>query len=228
MLLINLSIHFGKYELEKTLGKGAFAKVRIARNVKNGAIVAIKVMDKEMIHKYKIVGKIKREISSMKLLSHPYVVQLHEVMANKKWIYLVLEYVSSGELLNKIKTQKQLREDEARKCFQQLIDGIDCCHRKNVYYRDLKPNYLLIDVDGNLKIADFGINALCQQHGSDGLIHTMCRTPSYIAPEVISSKGYNGTSTGLWSCGVILFILLAGYLPFKRHTMALYKKIFQA
>jgi serine/threonine protein kinase len=84
MLLINLSIHFGKYELEKTLGKGAFAKVRIARNVKNGAIVAIKVMDKEMIHKYKIVGKIKREISSMKLLSHPYVVQLHEVMANKK------------------------------------------------------------------------------------------------------------------------------------------------
>jgi serine/threonine protein kinase len=115
------------------------------------------------------------------------------------------------ELLNKIKTKKWLKEGEVKKYFQQLIDGIDYFHSRNVYYRDLKFNNLLIDADGNLKIGDFGIK---QQHGSDGLLYTMYGPSSYVALEVISGRGYNGTSMDLWSCSIFFLMLLTEYLSF--------------
>ena len=228
MKFLNSSIRVGKYELGKTLGQGQYSKVKIAKNLENDTIVAIKILNKEIIHKYKMMENIKKEISSMKLLNHPYVVKLFDVMASETKIYLVQEYVSGGELLNKIKIQKPLKEDEARKYFQQLIDGVDYLHNQEIYHRDLKPNNILIDGDGNVKIADFDVSATCQQFGSDGLLHTTCGTPSYIAPETMNGKGYDGASTDLWSCGVVLFMLLAGYLPFEApNNIALYTKILQ-
>ncbi|KAK9170602.1 hypothetical protein Syun_002742 [Stephania yunnanensis] len=119
-----------------------------------------------------------------------------------------------------------MREDEARRYFQQLINVVDYCHSRGVYHRDLKPENLLLDACGNLKVSDFGLSALSQQVRDDGLLHTTCGTPNYVAPEVLNDRGYDGATADLWSCGVILFVLLAGYLPFdESNLMTLYKKI---
>jgi serine/threonine protein kinase len=216
----------GNYEIGKTLGEGTFAKVKYGRHVDTGASFAIKIIDKDKILKHKMVQQIKREISTMKLVKHPNIVQIFEVLASKTKIYLVLEYVTGGELFNKILNQGRLREDQSRKYFQQLIDAVDYCHSRGVYHRDLKPENLLLDAAGNLKISDFGLSALPQQFRADGLLHTTCGTPNYVAPEVIDDKGYDGAKADLWSCGVILFVLMAGYLPFDEPSlMTLYKKV---
>lgn len=229
MSLQSIRTRVGRYELGRTLGEGTFAKVKFARNMDTGESVAIKVMDKEKVLKHKMVEQIKREISTMKLIKHPNVVQLHEVMASKTKIYIVLEFVTGGELFDKIVHQGRLKEDEARRYFQQLINAVDYCHSRGVYHRDLKPENLLLDAYGNLKISDFGLSALPQQVREDGLLHTTCGTPNYVAPEVINDKGYSGSTADLWSCGVILFVLMAGYLPFdESNLMTLYKKIYKA
>ncbi|PKA51576.1 CBL-interacting protein kinase 32 [Apostasia shenzhenica] len=218
--------HIGGYELGRTIGEGTFAKVRFARNSETGEAVAIKILDKEKVLKNKMVEQIKREVATMKLIKHPHVVCLYEVMASKTRIFLVLEFVKGGELFDKIVNHGRMREDEARKYFQQLINAIDYCHSRGVYHRDLKPENLLLDEYGNLKVSDFGLSALSQQVRADGLLHTTCGTPNYVAPEVLNDKGYDGTTADLWSCGVILFVLLAGYLPFEDdNVLTLYKKI---
>ncbi|CAI0544825.1 unnamed protein product [Linum tenue] len=219
----------GRYELGRTLGEGTFAKVKFARNVENGENVAIKILDKEKVLKHKMIAQIKREIATMKLIRHPNVIRMYEVMASKTKIYIVMEFVTGGELFDKIASRGRLKEDEARKYFQQLINAVDYCHSRGVYHRDLKPENLLLDASGVLKVSDFGLSALPQQVREDGLLHTTCGTPNYVAPEVINNKGYDGAKADLWSCGVILFVLMAGYLPFEdSNLMQLYKKIFKA
>ncbi|KAJ1440059.1 Serine/threonine-protein kinase, active site [Sesbania bispinosa] len=214
----------GKYELGRTLGEGNFAKVKFARHVETGEHMAIKILDKEKVLKHKMIGQIKREISTMKLIRHPNVIRMYEVMASKTKIYIVLEFVTGGELFDKIARNGKLKEDEARKYFQQLICAVDYCHSRGVFHRDLKPENLLLDANGVLKVSDFGLSALPQQVREDGLLHTTCGTPNYVAPEVIHNKGYDGAKADLWSCGVILFVLMAGYLPFEENNlMALYK-----
>ncbi|KAA8514894.1 hypothetical protein F0562_018073 [Nyssa sinensis] len=223
------STRVGKYELGRTLGEGTFAKVKFARNVETGENVAIKILDKAKVLKHKMIGQIKREISTMKLIRHPNVIRMSEVMASKTKIYIVLEFVTGGELFDKISSKGRLKEDESRNYFQQLINAVDYCHSRGVFHRDLKPENLLLDANGVLKVSDFGLSALPQQIREDGLLHTTCGTPNYVAPEVINNKGYDGAKADLWSCGVILFVLMAGYLPFEEsNLMALYKKIFKA
>ncbi|PKA61998.1 CBL-interacting protein kinase 23 [Apostasia shenzhenica] len=225
----NARLRVGRYELGRTLGEGSYAKVKFARNVETGANVAIKILDKETVLRHKMITQIKREISTMKLIKHPNVIRLCEVMASKTKIYLVLELVTGGELFNKIANCGRFKEDEARKYFQQLINAVDYCHSRGVCHRDLKPENLLLDSNGVLKVSDFGLSALPQQIREDGLLHTTCGTPNYVAPEVIHNKGYDGAKADLWSCGVILFVLMAGYMPFDdSNLMSLYKKIFKA
>ncbi|KAH7287135.1 hypothetical protein KP509_32G039700 [Ceratopteris richardii] len=216
----------GKYELGRTLGEGTFAKVKYARHVGTGEPVAIKIIDKERILKPKMI---EREISTMKLIKHPNVVQLKEVLASKKRVYIVLEFVDGCELFDLIVQNGRMEPETARKYFQQLIHAVDYCHSRGVYHRDLKPENLLLDSKGDLKISDFGLSALSHQRWEDGLLHTTCGTPNYVAPEVINEKGYDGAAADIWSCGVILYVLLAGFLPFDEYnTYDLYKKIEEA
>ncbi|THF95149.1 hypothetical protein TEA_020330 [Camellia sinensis var. sinensis] len=198
----------GKYEIGKTLGEGSFAKVKYAKNTETGDSVAIKIIDRDRVLRHKMV---------------------EQVMASKTKIYIVLEYVGGGELFDKIAKLGRLKEDEARRYFQQLINAVDYCHSRGVYHRDLKPENLLLDSFGVLKVSDFGLSAFSQQVREDGLLHTACGTPNYVAPEVLTDKGYDGTAADIWSCGVILFVLMAGYLPFDEpNLMALYRKIHKA
>ncbi|KDP21674.1 hypothetical protein JCGZ_03345 [Jatropha curcas] len=217
-----------RYDFGRFLGQGNFAKVYHGRNLKSGQSVAIKVIDKEKILKVGLINQIKREISIMQLVKHPNVLQLYEVMASKSKIYFVIEYAKGGELFKKV-AKGRLKEDVARNYFQQLLSAVDFCHSRGVYHRDLKPENLLLDDNGVLKVSDFGLSALVESNCQDGLLHTTCGTPAYVAPEVISRKGYNGAKADIWSCGVILYVLLAGYLPFHdANLILLYKKISKA
>lgn len=214
----------GKYEVGRTIGEGTFAKVKFARNTETGENVAIKVLAKSTILKHRMVEQIKREISIMKIVRHPCIVRLHEVLASQTKIYIIQEFVTGGELFDKIVHLGRLSEDESRRYFQQLIDAISHCHSKGVYHRDLKPENLLLDFHGNLKVSDFGLSALPQQ-GVE-LLYTTCGTPNYVAPEVLSNQGYDGAAADVWSCGIILYVLMAGYLPFDETDLpTLYTKI---
>lgn len=218
---------FKKYELGKLLGCGAFAKVYHARNVRSGQSVAIKSINKQRIQKGNLAANIKREISIMHRLRHPHIVSLHEVLATKTKIYFVMEFAKGGELFAKI-AKGRFTEDLSRKYFQQLISAVDYCHSHGVFHRDLKPENLLLDENWDLKVTDFGLSAVTDQIRHDGLLHTLCGTPAYVAPEILAKKGYDGAKVDVWSCGVILFVLNAGYLPFNdTNLMTMYRKIYK-
>lgn len=223
-----VSVLMERYEVGRLLGQGTFAKVYYGRSIQTQESVAIKMIDKDKILRVGLMNQIKREISVMRLVRHPHVVKLYEVMATKTKIYFVMEYAKGGELFNKVSKGK-LKEDVARKYFQQLINAVDFCHSRGVYHRDLKPENLLLDENENLKISDFGLSALAESKHQDGLLHTTCGTPAYVAPEVINRNGYDGAKADTWSCGVILYVLLAGYLPFHDSNLVeMYRKIGKA
>nr|GMD08345.1 CBL-interacting serine/threonine-protein kinase 12-like [Ipomoea batatas] len=183
-----------RYEVGKLLGHGTFAKVYHARNIKTNESVAIKVIDKEKILRVGLTAHVKREVSILRRVRHPNIVQLYEVMATKSKIFFVMEYVKGGELFNKV-AKGRLKEDDARKYFQQLISAVAFCHARGVFHRDLKPENILLDEDGNVKVSDFGLSAISEQIKQDGLFHTFCGTPAYVAPEVLARKGYDAAKS---------------------------------
>ncbi|RHZ08464.1 hypothetical protein DYB26_006619 [Aphanomyces astaci] len=242
----------GKYEIGKTLGEGTFGKVKYAVNTETDERVAIKVLDKDKIQKQNMGAQIKKEISIMKMVRNRHVVVLKEVLASRTKIFIVLELITGGELFDKIVSEGRFNEETARFYFRQLVNGVEYCHSQGVCHRDLKPGTfpnllhldslhaavenLLLDENGDLKISDFGLSALYEGGGPDGaegsrasLLHTTCGTPNYVAPEVLADKGYDGRAADVWSIGVILYVLLAGFLPFDEPTMsALFRKIQKA
>lgn len=218
----------GKYELGRLLGCGASAKVYLARNLRTGQSVAIKCFSKQRIWKGGHVDQIKREISILRRLCHPNIIHLHEVLASRSKIYMVLELVKGGELFDRVSNAGRLSENLCRHYFQQLIAAVGYCHSRGVFHRDLKLENLLLDENGDLKVSDFGLSAIPDQVQADGLFHTLCGTPAYVAPEILAKKGYSAVAVDIWSCGIILFVLVAGYLPFNdSNLMEMYRKIYR-
>ncbi|ONK77216.1 uncharacterized protein A4U43_C02F4280 [Asparagus officinalis] len=165
----------------------------------------------------------------MRRLRHPHVVCLHEVLATRSKIYFVMEFLKGGELFARVSNKGRLPEDISRSFFQQLISAVAFCHSRGIFHRDLKPENILLDEFGRIKVSDFGLSAAADvQVRPDGLLHTLCGTPAYVAPEVLIRKGYDGAKVDMWSCGVILFVLNAGYLPFSdSNLMNMYRKIYR-
>ncbi|XP_047091012.1 CBL-interacting protein kinase 25-like [Lolium rigidum] len=216
----------GRYQQVQLLGEGNFAKVYLARHMDTKQEVAIKVMDKEKLIKLGAVHQIKREIAVMRRLRHPNIVQLHKVMACKSRIFVVMEYVRGGPLYRHVPVNGGMKEDEARRIFQQLVSALTFCHAQGVYHRDIKPDNLLVDEHGNLKVADFGLSAHADTARQEAILHTVCGTPLYVAPEVFLRKGYDGAKADAWSCGIVLFVLAAGRKPFRDDDLrVLYRTI---
>ncbi|OVA09864.1 Protein kinase domain [Macleaya cordata] len=221
-------ILLGKYQLGRLLGRGGFAKVFLAQSLIDGTNVAIKVINKSSIMNTTMEPRIIGEVSAMHRLNHPNIIRIHEVMATKTKIHLVMEYAEGGELFSKLSHHGRFSEPVARRYFQQLVSALHFCHTNGITHRDIKPQNLLLDCQGNLKISDFGLSALPEQLNKDGLLHTACGTPAYTAPEVIGFGGYDGTKSDAWSCGIILFEFLAGYLPFDdSNIVVMYCKIYR-
>lgn len=207
----------GDYKLCKTLGEGSFSKVKQAVHIPTGKVYAIKIIDMNLVKENKMDKQLEREIKVMKIMNHPNLIKLHAVLHSPKNYFLVLDLAEGGELFNKLAQDGPLPEAAARSYFQQLIDALDYMHKHNTIHRDLKPENLLLDSEGNLKIADFGLSIMA--NSSTDLLKTRCGTPNYVAPEIFCSNGYVGPPADLWSAGVILYVMLAAALPFDAPTL---------
>jgi 5'-AMP-activated protein kinase catalytic alpha subunit len=211
------------YILERSIGEGTFGKVKLGKHTITGEKVAIKILEKDKICDVSDVERVAREIHILKLIRHPNIVQLYEIIETPKQLYLIMEYASGGELFDHIVARTRLSEPEACKFYQHIVSGIEYIHRLNVVHRDLKPENLLLDHNGQIKIVDFGLS---NTYRPEELLKTACGSPCYAAPEMIAGKSYNGLLADLWSSGVILFAMVCGYLPFEDpNTSDLYKKI---
>lgn len=214
----------GPWKLGKLIGQGASGRVRHAVNTSTGLQAAIKIVPKQILassrmsirdvtaKQDKMTLGIEREIVIMKLIEHPNVLGLMDVYETSKELYLILEYVAGGELFDYLVSKGRLRAPEARAYFRQIIFGLHYCHSFNICHRDLKPENLLLDGSKRMvKVADFGMAAL---QPNEKMLETSCGSPHYASPEIVSGKSYKGTASDIWSCGIILFALLCGRLPF--------------
>ncbi|CAI5684873.1 unnamed protein product [Oreochromis niloticus] len=197
------SPHVGNYRLLKTIGKGNFAKVKLARHIPTGREVAIKIIDKTQLNPSSL-QKLYREVRIMKILNHPNIVKLFEVIETEKTLYLVMEYASGGEVFDYLVAHGRMKEKEARAKFRQIVSAVQYCHQKHIVHRDLKAENLLLDADMNIKIADFGFS---NEFTVGGKLDTFCGSPPYAAPELFQGKKYDGPEVDVWSLGVILYTL---------------------
>ncbi|XP_053504192.1 serine/threonine-protein kinase MARK2 isoform X6 [Ictalurus furcatus] len=207
--------HIGKYRLLKTIGKGNFAKVKLARHVLTGKEVAVKIIDKTQLNSSSL-QKLFREVRIMKLLNHPNIVKLFEVIETEKTLYLVMEYASGGEVFDYLVAHGRMKEKEARAKFRQIVSAVQYCHQKCIVHRDLKAENLLLDADMNIKIADFGFS---NEFTLGNKLDTFCGSPPYAAPELFQGKKYDGPEVDVWSLGVILYTLVSGSLPFDGQNL---------
>ncbi|CDZ98556.1 serine threonine-protein kinase [Phaffia rhodozyma] len=217
----------GPWRFGKIIGRGAAGRVRFARHAQTQRPAAIKILPKQLLRDAsvsrmsamdrtdeklkKYIQGIEREITILKLVDHPNIMRLLDVFEDDKYLYLVLEFVQGGELFDYLVQRRYLQPPEALRYFQQIIRGVDYCHHFNICHRDLKPENLLLDQNMNIKIADFGM-AVLQPVGE--WLDTSCGSPHYASPEIVAGKKYHGGASDIWSCGVILFALLTGRLPF--------------
>uniref|UniRef100_A0A3B4Z9H3 MAP/microtubule affinity-regulating kinase 3 n=1 Tax=Stegastes partitus TaxID=144197 RepID=A0A3B4Z9H3_9TELE len=207
--------HVGNYRLLKTIGKGNFAKVKLARHILTGREVAIKIIDKTQLNPTSL-QKLFREVRIMKILNHPNIVKLFEVIETEKTLYLVMEYASGGEVFDYLVAHGRMKEKEARAKFRQIVSAVQYCHQKHIVHRDLKAENLLLDADMNIKIADFGFS---NEFTFGGKLDTFCGSPPYAAPELFQGKKYDGPEVDVWSLGVILYTLVSGSLPFDGQNL---------
>ncbi|XP_040564848.1 MAP/microtubule affinity-regulating kinase 3 isoform X2 [Lepeophtheirus salmonis] len=207
--------HIGKYRLLKTIGKGNFAKVKLARHTATGKEVAIKIIDKTQLNPGSL-QKLFREVRIMKTLDHPNIVKLFQVIETEKTLYLVMEYASGGEVFDYLVLHGRMKEKEARAKFRQIVSAVQYCHQKKIIHRDLKAENLLLDSEMNIKIADFGFS---NEFIPGNKLDTFCGSPPYAAPELFQGKKYDGPEVDVWSLGVILYTLVSGSLPFDGSTL---------
>ncbi|KAL7012958.1 hypothetical protein ACKWTF_015120 [Chironomus riparius] len=205
----------GKYRLLKTIGKGNFAKVKLAKHVPTGKEVAIKIIDKTQLNPTSL-QKLFREVRIMKMLDHPNIVKLFQVIQTDKTLYLVMEYASGGEVFDYLVMHGRMKEKEARAKFRQIVSAVQYLHQKRIIHRDLKAENLLLDSEMNIKIADFGFS---NEFTPGNKLDTFCGSPPYAAPELFQGRKYDGPEVDVWSLGVILYTLVSGSLPFDGTTL---------
>ena len=211
------------FKIEKTIGEGTFGKVKIGIHIPTGEKVAIKILEKDKIQDNEDLERITREIKYLKILKHPNIIQIFQIIEDKKNYYLIMEFAKCGELFTHIVNNKRLSETEAAIFYTQLIKGLSFIHKHNIVHRDIKPENLLLKENNILTIIDFGLS---NQYQPGGLLLTPCGSPCYAAPEMILGRYYSGLMVDIWSSGIVLYAMVCGYLPFEdKNNDKLYKKI---
>ncbi|XP_033027518.1 serine/threonine-protein kinase SIK2 isoform X2 [Lacerta agilis] len=213
-------VRVGFYEIEGTLGKGNFAVVKLGRHRITRSEVAIKIIDKSQLDSVNL-EKIYREVQIMKMLDHPHIIKLYQVMETKSMLYLVTEYAKNGEIFDYLANHGRLSESEARRKFWQILSAVEYCHSRKIVHRDLKAENLLLDNNMNIKIADFGFGNF---YKSGEPLTTWCGSPPYAAPEVFEGQQYEGPQLDIWSMGVVLYVLVCGALPFDGPTLPILRQ----
>nr|XP_042136853.1 serine/threonine-protein kinase SIK2 isoform X3 [Peromyscus maniculatus bairdii] len=213
-------VRVGFYDIEGTLGKGNFAVVKLGRHRITKTEVAIKIIDKSQLDAVNL-EKIYREVQIMKMLDHPHIIKLYQVMETKSMLYLVTEYAKNGEIFDYLANHGRLNESEARRKFWQILSAVDYCHDRKIVHRDLKAENLLLDNNMNIKIADFGFGNFFK---TGELLATWCGSPPYAAPEVFEGQQYEGPQLDIWSMGVVLYVLVCGALPFDGPTLPILRQ----
>merc|ERR1719380_48735 len=208
------------FTLGKTLGTGAFGRVRFVTHKTSGNIYALKTLKKASIIKMKQVDHIVSEKSILQTLKHPFIVNMWGSFHDQRYIYMVLEYIVGGEFFTHLR--KAGRFDNEQSCFYgaQIASIFEYCHSKNIVYRDLKPENILINADGYVKLTDFGFAKVIEHR-----TYTLCGTPEYIAPEVLLNKGH-GKPVDWWTLGILIYEMIVGQPPFcDEEPMGIYQKI---
>ncbi|KAJ3119735.1 hypothetical protein HK098_005201 [Nowakowskiella sp. JEL0407] len=200
---------FGPYRLMKTIGKGESGKVKLAYS-KSGVVAAIKLIKKDAVANASLPTKVMKEVSLMKKLDHPNVVKLIEVIETEWYIGIVMDYVPSGDLFDFI-CKGKMKEKDAAKLFAQIVSAVFYLHSQGIAHRDLKLENILMDKKQNILLSDFGFATEFQ---TDRMLKTSCGSPHYAAPEILFDECYDGELAEVWSCGVILYAMVTGYLPF--------------
>ena len=207
----NTDLSFYKYG--RIIGRGAFGKVNIGLNVLTGRIVAIKSFNKKNIISESAKKKILYETNLMRGLFHPSVTKILETFESEKYMLIIMEYISGGNLQNFVKKRRKLGEKTAKILFRQIIQGIKYIHSRGIVHRDIKLENILLDLNNIVKICDFGVGKLIKP---STILKDQCGTPVYMAPEIIKGQGYHGFPVDIWSAGVALYIMLSGALPFNK------------
>lgn len=212
-----------KFVMLRTLGKGSFGKVKEALHVETGQKLAIKILDKEKIAKKNDETRVAREIQILQTMHHPNLIQLYEIIETNKSFFFLMENATGGELSTYLETKGKLSEEEALKYFRQLVSAVRYMHSVGIAHRDIKPANILLDDRQSLKLIDFGLGNI---YKPNQLLETPCGSPCFAAPELISGNPYEGETLDVWSCGVTLYNMVYGRLPFDdRSKEYLYESI---
>ncbi|RUS18633.1 kinase-like domain-containing protein [Endogone sp. FLAS-F59071] len=214
------------YQRLKTLGKGNFGKVYLAEHRESKLKVAIKMVDKHSVNNNEQMENAFNEKKISETISrfqHDAIAKVYEVIQDDDHIWIIMEFYEGGELFEKVEAQGRLEESEARRWFREIMEGVAFLHRLDVVHRDIKPENILLDRNGHIRICDFGFAKVFRK---EELLETYCGSPHYAAPEMVKETPYSGPAVDIWSCGVLLYIMLSGKLPFQsENTPALFKKI---
>ena len=204
------------YKYGRQIGKGAFGKVNLGLHILTGRIVAIKTFNKKKVKTERARAKIYHEINLMKNLKHSSVVKILDTFETEKYIFIIMENIAGGDLLSFVKKRTKLNEKMSKYIFKQLLESIKYIHSKNIVHRDIKLDNVLIDLNNNIKLCDFGVGKMVHENE---LLKDQCGTPAYIAPEILANKGYDGFGVDVWSSGVVLYTMLSGMVPFKANNL---------
>eukprot|EP00667_Euglena_gracilis_P016956 EG_transcript_17824 len=217
-------MYAGPYSLGQTLGRGTTGKVKLGSHRQHHLPVAIKIINKTTLEANPDAKhRVEREISILKLLKHPNIMCIYDIMQTATHIFIILELLGGGELYDYVLQRGYLQPAETFLCFHQMLMGVEYMHTMNICHRDLKLENLLLDTGHNIKIADFGMASTMPP---DGMLHTSCGSPHYACPEIVKGEAYHGVQADMWSTGVILFALATGTLPFDDDSVHnLFEKI---
>ena len=211
------------YIFKGTIGEGSFSIVKLIQNKINNEYFACKIVPFNKLHQFGMFSRFEQEIRIYQQLYHPGTISLIDILKDNFNFYIILEFCPHGDLFQYIVDHNKISEREAKILFRYILKSLEYLHSIGIAHRDLKPENILIDKYGRLKLSDFGLSKFVNK---DNLTNSTCGTPCYVSPELLSGKPFNPFKSDIWSCGIILFTMLTGELPWtKRNQTQLFNQI---